>query len=302
MKKENKDNKEYNNENCIEKNEHYSNIEHTKESEDYNSRYCINEKKIIIYLIIIALALIYYSLFFIHNINFRGTLKNTQSIEIEYPHNNDEDNSIDFNNSQGSNITNGIVNNNLTNSIINNNITNNNSGTGQVNNPEENIVDNPEENIVNSPEENIVNNKDRFKILQGTKNWKELKSLDIFNNYYFNDQSIIAPGVHGEYSFTVENYRQTKMKYNLEFSEENMYNINMFYKLKLNGAYIAGSEQNFVRCDELDKEDLVINANTNDVFTIEWKWQDNNNDTQIGETEGANYKMQIKIDAYELVD
>lgn len=254
------------------------------ENEEYNTKYCINEKKIIIYLIILALVLIFYELFFIHNINFRGVIKDTQSIEIEYPQNKgEENNTIDFG-SQGNNITNDIVHNSITNSNIGNNITNNNIGNGQINNPEGNIVD----------------NKDRFKIMQGTESWKDLKSLDIFNNYYFNDYSIISPGVSGEYSFTIENYKATKMKYNLNFIEQNVYNINMVYKLKLNGSYIAGNEQRFVKCNELNKEDLVINANTNDVFTIEWKWQDNNNDTQIGKTESANYRIQIKVDATEL--
>ena len=92
------------------------------------------------------------------------------------------------------------------------------------------------------------------------------------------------------------------MQYNLNFIEQNIYNINMVYKLKLNGSYIAGNEQRFVRCDELNKENLILNANSNDVFTIEWKWQDNNNDTQIGKTEGATYRMHIRVNASELQD
>lgn len=251
-----------------------------------------NEKKIIIYLIILSLILIYYSLFFIHNINFRGVLKDTQSIEIKYPqNNNDANNIIDINNPQGNTIAN-IIGNNNANSITNNNITNGNLGNntnGNMGNGE-----------INNPGGNIVDNKDRFKIMQGTQSWKDLKSLDIFNNYYFNDNSIIAPGVSGEYSFTVENYRETKMQYNLNFVEQNIYNINMVYKLKLNGSYIAGNEREYVKYKELNKEGLLINANTNDILTIEWKWLDNKNDTQIGKTEGANYRMQITINASEL--
>lgn len=290
MKKENKENKALRNENCVDKNADYSNttsinksanynnMSDTEKNEEYNSKYCVNEKKIIIYLIVLALVLIFYSLFFIHYINFRGTIKDTQSVEINYPQNNDGNNIIDFGNLQDNNITNNNINN-----VINGNMSNN-IGNGEINNKEE----------------NIVNNKDRFKIMQGTENWKDLKTLDIFNNYYFNDHSIIAPGVSGEYSFTVENYRETKMKYNLNFIEQNIYNINMVYRLKLNGSYIAGDEQRYVKYQELNKEDLVINTNTSDVLTIEWKWQDNNNDTQIGKTEGSNYKMSIKVDAFDL--
>lgn len=296
MKKENKENKSLRSENCVDKKEDYSNTTIVNKSEDYNNildadkkeeyngKCCVNEKKIIIYLIVLALVLIFYSLFFIHYINFRGTIKDTQSVEINYPQNNDGNNIIDFDNSQDNSITNnGQINNGQLNNVVNGNMSNN-IGNGQVNNTEE----------------NIVNNKDRFKIMQGTENWKDLKTLDIFNNYYFNDHSIIAPGVSGEYSFTVENYRETNMKYNLNFIEQNIYNINMVYKLKLNGSYIAGDEQRYVKYQELNKEDLVINTNTSDVLTIEWKWQDNNNDTQIGKTEGSNYKMSIKVDAFDL--
>lgn len=263
-----------NNKNLVSENENNDNITY------------INEKKIIICLIIISLLLIYYSLFFIHDINYRGTIQDKKQVEIEYSQNKDRNNVSTYsNNSKNNNVS---KNNNIIyNNSVNNNIssgTNNGANNGETNNPTENIVD----------------NKDRFKIMQGTKEWKELKSLDIFRNKYFNNNSIIAPGVYGKYSFTVENYRENKVKYNLDFIEENIYNINMVYKLKLNGDYIAGNEEEFVKYEALNKDGLEIEANSNDLFTIEWKWQDDKNDTQIGKTEGANYKLKIKIDAYEI--
>lgn len=270
-----------NNENLVSENENKNND---------NITY-INEKKIIICLIIISLLLIYYSLFFIHDINYRGTIQDKKQVEIEYSQKKDRNNiSIDSNSSNNNNL---IKNNNtILNNIIYNNSVNNNISSG-TNNGAEN-------GETNNPTQNIVNNKDRFKIMQGTKEWKDLKSLDIFRNEYFNNNSIIAPGVHGKYSFTVENYKENKVKYNLEFIEENVYNINMVYKLKLNGVYIAGNENEFVKYEELNKKDLVVEANSNDLFTIEWKWQDDKNDTQIGKTEDANYKLKIKVDAYEI--
>lgn len=314
MKKENKKNNNINNDNSIDKTKRNNDkisikecdTQDNNECEEYNNKYCLNEKKIIIYLIILSLVLLYYSLFFIHNLNFRGVIKDTQLVEIRYPQNNNEmGNSIDINNSQSNTIANIIVDNNTTNSITNNNITNgnlsnntnNNIGNGNSSN---NVNNNTGNGDINNPGGNIVDNKDRFKILQGTESWKDLKSLNIFNNCYFNDNSIIAPGISGEYNFTVENYKDTKMKYNLNFIEQNIYNINMVYKLKLNGSYIAGNEREFVKCNELNKENLLINANTNDVFTIEWKWLDNKNDTQIGKIEGANYRMQITLNVFEL--
>lgn len=205
----------------------------------YNNKCNMKEKNIIIFLLVNSLILIYFSLFFIHNITDRRAIKNTQSVAITYPSNN-----------------------------ISNEIDN---GYGNVTSIEGNTIDtegnttNIGGNIVNSAgdvtnignitgiEDNIVNNSDRFKVLQGTKEWSELKSLDIFKNSYFHDKSIIAPGVHGNYSFTVENYTEMAMEYNVDFYEENIYNVNMVYKLKLNGSYIAGNEENWVKYEHLTR-------------------------------------------------
>ena len=47
---------------------------------------------------------------------------------------------------------------------------------------------NKEENI-------IIDNSDRFKVKQDEKEFSEIKEIDVFKNKYFNDKSIIAPGV-----------------------------------------------------------------------------------------------------------
>lgn len=355
---------EHNKENSDIKNKNYTN-----QGEICNSEQCFYEKMIIIYLVIVALLLFYFSLFFIHNINFRGYNKDKQSTEIEHPKDDKDDddksnnNTIEdniTNNIEGSNkiddifnnVTNGIKNDNTINSIISGNDTNNtSSGNGQISNPsgEPNNsgdgtnnpgggtsnpnggsnnpggetsnpnegsdnpggtgnsggdINNPEETSkpgesTTIPDEEIVNNKDRFKVAQESKDWEDIKSLNIFNNYYFNGNSIIAPNIRGKYNFTVENYKDTKILYNIKFMEENVYNINMVYKLKKNGLYIAGDEQTYVKYTDLNTEDILIDEHKKDIFTLEWKWQDSDNDTQIGETQGANYKMNIKVNASE---
>lgn len=344
MQEHNKENNDFNEKNCF------------NQDDNYNSKNCFYEKKVIMYLIIIALLLFYCSLFFIHNINFKANKKDKELLDMEY--NEKDDENKQNNNTIGNNITNG--NNNIINSIISSNATNNNSGDGQTsnsngesNNPEgginnpSGIANNPggtsnpnggsnnlggeasnpngESNNpggetsnpggdtnnpggetskpgegTSIPDEDIVNNKDRFKITQGSKEWKDLKSLNIFNNAYFNGNSIIAPNVYGKYNFTVENYKDAKILYNLKFMENNEYNINMVYKLKLNGVYIAGNEKTFVKYTDLNTNDIVINEHTKDVFTLEWKWQDSDNDTQIGKAQGANYKINIEVNASEL--
>ena len=38
----------------------------------------------------------------------------------------------------------------------------------------------------------------------------------------------------------------------------------------------------------------------NDIYTIEWKWKDSENDTKIGETDGAYYKMNVSVHAEQV--
>ena len=142
--------------------------------------------------------------------------------------------------------------------------------------------------------QSVVENKARLRILEGTTEWNELLKLDVFNSENIHvTKGKIAPGVHGIYSFTVENYGEIAVRYALDFTEENPYNINMVYKLKYNGNYVAGNESTWVKFADLTQSNLTINTNKIDLFELEWAWQDAENDTEIGRTEGANYQVNI---------
>ena len=217
-----------------------------------------NEKKIIIYLITIAIILIYIALFFINYIIDKGKIKDTVSTTIPSP-----DNTV----------------------------------MGEED-------DDDDEDI-------IIDNSDRFRVTQVSKDnqgnetttdWNELKELDIFNNKYFEDKSIIAPGVSGSYSFTVENESTSKFLYNIDFTDENKYDINMVFKLKVDGKYVAGNEKTWVKSNQLNMVEIPLNTYEIHVYTVEWKWEDAENDTQIGETDGAYYKMFIDVLATQVVE
>lgn len=239
----------------------------------------IRQNKIIIYSIIIFIICIYISTFFAHSIIDRGKIKDSESTNLKNPENHVQGVEDD---KTGDNTQN--------NTTIGNNTSNNT----------ENNVGNNTGNNTNPSEGEIVDNKDRIQILQnGAANWSELKELDIFNNSYFHDEAIIAPGVTGSYSFTVENISEEACIYDITYTEQNIYQINMVYKLKKNGQYIIGNENNWVKYDQLNTQDTTLNAYKKDIYTIEWKWKDADNDTEIGETPGANYKMFIKVDATE---
>ena len=154
-------------------------------------------------------------------------------------------------------------------------------------------------------ENTIVDNSARFKVKQGESEFSELKELEVFNNKYFNDKSIIAPGVEGDYNFTVENEGDCNFNYDISFTEENPYNVNMVYKLKLNGEYILGNENNWVKGADLYRKNILLEDGKIDLYTIEWKWEDTDYDTEIGVLGGANgayYKMFINVDAIQVIN
>ena len=219
------------------------------------------QKKQIIYLIIATLILLYIALFFIHNIIDRGQIKDTESGTINFPGKIDTED-----------IGNQTINNNT-----NNNDNNNNNGNGET---------------------PIVDNSDRIKVKQyGTQPFEELKELDMFRNFYFHDEAIIAPGVEGSYHFTVENDTVNDYIYNITFEEENPHRVNMVYKMKLNGEYIVGSATEWKRHEDFTKYNLPLNSPTVDLYEIEWRWEDTDYDTEIGETPGAYYKMHVDVQA-----
>ena len=245
-----------------------------KEEKTLNPESNRSQKKQIIYLIIIALVLAYISLFFIHNIIDRGQINDIESGTINFP------NKTDTND----------INNNTNDGNKGNNTTDNkgdNNGTGKKDDNGGKIVD----------------NSDRIRVKQyGTQPFEELKELDMFRNFYFDDKAIIAPGVEGSYNFTVENETVNNYTYNITFEEENPYKVNMVYKMKLNGEYIVGSETEWKRHEDFTKYNLPLNSPSTDLYEIEWRWEHTDYDTQIGETPGAYYKMHVDVQATRVVN
>lgn len=108
---------------------------------------------------------------------------------------------------------------------------------------------------------------------------------------------VIAPRSENSYQFVIRNNNNFNIKYNFETQEENNYNINMKYRLKLNGVYVVGNDSEYVTAKELYQYDMILADNNYDVYTLEWKWFESNNDTEIGTNINSNYKLNLKISA-----
>ena len=127
--------------------------------------------------------------------------------------------------------------------------------------------------------------------------WKGNTEAKIFANSMYTFKDKIAPETSNTYKFVVKNSTKYNLKYNVEFIETNPHNINMKYKLKKNNTYLI---DHYVSASELNISDILLNANSNDTFYLEWKWISSSNDTEVGEI-AANYGLKIDIKA-ESVD
>ena len=122
--------------------------------------------------------------------------------------------------------------------------------------------------------------------------------LNIFTQTsYYVVENKIAPTSENSYQFIIRNNNNLKIKYSLEMSETNKYNINMKYRLKLNGTYVVGSDTEYVSANKLAQYDMILDGKTYDVYTLDWKWVESDNDTKVGTDINSNYKLNLKINA-----
>lgn len=129
------------------------------------------------------------------------------------------------------------------------------------------------------------------------------QNLNIFNNAAFNYTNKIAPGVSNTYNFKVNNTSKVDIKYYIEMYEQTEYNINLKYRLRRNGSYVIGSEDNWVSANELKTEFKNLKSNDNDSFELDWKWfDDDESDTNIGQNMTSEYKLNIRFYFEEITD
>lgn len=131
------------------------------------------------------------------------------------------------------------------------------------------------------------------------RSWDDMENIPVFMNEVFGD-TVIAPGQDGTYAFTFENRNDNALVFSFTFTEANDYGIDITYRLKRDGAYIVGADGNYVGVEPLSvgAGGLTIEANSDSVFELEWKWAHNDAvDTAAGEN-GATYTLNIGFSAY----
>ena len=131
--------------------------------------------------------------------------------------------------------------------------------------------------------------------------WNDNTDLNIFTDSkkISKVNGKIAPESTGIYVFNVNNKTKYNLKYNISFIESNEYSINMKYKLKKGNTYLVDQ---YVSYEQLNINDMLLNSNKTDVYSLEWKWvgDNDNNDTTIGMSAkdgDINYSLKINIEA-----
>lgn len=126
--------------------------------------------------------------------------------------------------------------------------------------------------------------------------------LDIFNNEKFNGEKIIAPRSNGIYKFCVENIAEQDITYDIRFTDSMSNPINMKYKLKLDNVYIRGNKDSYVNMDDLTTNDIIVLKDSNNIYTLEWIWEDDDvRDTYGGSLKTDEYyTLNLSIQASKL--
>lgn len=130
------------------------------------------------------------------------------------------------------------------------------------------------------------------------KVFSQSTTLNIFTQTsYYVAKDRIAPGSQNTYQFVIRNNNNFGIKYSIDMAETNLQNINMKYRLRLNGRYIVGNENDYVSFDELNQYDVILNNQSSNEYELDWKWIESSNDTEIGENIGSKYRLDLVIRA-----
>ena len=101
--------------------------------------------------------------------------------------------------------------------------------------------------------------------------------------------------------FGVKNVTNGDIIYDVGFTDQSNYLVNMKYKLKIDNIYIVGDENHYVSLDQMKVNDITVVNGSNNIFTIEWYWEDDDpRDVIVGMAEPTQYyTLNLAINARE---
>lgn len=142
---------------------------------------------------------------------------------------------------------------------------------------------------------NIIKQLDVIKITSNSVEWNVSEELKIFKNPKLNNKNIIAPNSKGTYKFIVQNESPENIYYNLCFLDENRHKINMKFRLKLDNIYVIGDSENWIDISQMNMKNVLITSNSKTMYTLEWYWEEAENDSEIGKQDYSEYRLYINF-------
>ncbi len=124
--------------------------------------------------------------------------------------------------------------------------------------------------------------------------------LNIFKNTYYEVvENKIAPLSENSYQFVIRNNNNFNITYSIKAIETNDFNIKMRYRLRQSDKFLIGSADEWVTADEIEQFNRTLPSKEYDVYILDWKWFEGENDTEVGMDIDAYYKLNMEIKATE---
>lgn len=133
-----------------------------------------------------------------------------------------------------------------------------------------------------------------------SKNSAQAAKINIFGN-----NKSIAPGMNGEYKFTVDNTANNfSIYYDINLIEtDNELNIPMKYRLKNNktNKYVTQNNKKWQTIDDIiaitanAKNPLDLGSSEKTDYTLEWLWEEGSSDNTYGENHGGKVACTLTI-------
>ena len=143
-----------------------------------------------------------------------------------------------------------------------------------------------------------INKENQVIVYDENKQKIDTAPLKIFEHKsYHVKNDVIAPETENSYQFIIRNNNEFAIIYDLNISETNIYKINMKFRLKQNGDYILGNDKEWVTAEELKQSEVILAHDSFNVYTLDWKWFESENDTNIAEDIESNYKLDITFNS-----
>lgn len=162
-------------------------------------------------------------------------------------------------------------------------------------------TDTPPETDETQPGESDEDYPGMVQVTENGISWEQLTFVNLFANSDSQVDGKLYPGVTGSYAFNIRNPQTYAIALNLTMSEADHKAgaIPLLYRLRSGDDYMAGDSDTWLSANELSNSDVVLPADSNMEYTLEWEWPyesgDDGLDTAIGTSDNLSHIISINL-------